>query len=187
MVAPSLTCSSTLLRRWIAPVRKAPAGTSTRPPPAQWHPAIALANASVLSVSPSPTAPGRAHAGQDPRHLGPRAALAVSACRRERRGTRGERTGNGQRTGGEEGSPAVHGHVCPRPGRARRGTSREDLHLPIGVSSKTSDVSAGCTLFPRGTRASDRGAGHPVLGHRVLAAYLHARVVQVAPTPHQQV
>ncbi|MFD9949169.1 hypothetical protein [Nonomuraea sp. NPDC059022] len=57
IVAPSETCSSTPLRRWTAPVRNRPGGTSTRPPPARWHAAMARRKAAVQSVTPSPAAP----------------------------------------------------------------------------------------------------------------------------------
>ena len=56
MVASLETYKSTLLNKWIAPVRNFPAGTTTRPPPAAWQAAIAFWNASVQSVVPSPTA-----------------------------------------------------------------------------------------------------------------------------------
>src|SRR5262245_28806021 len=57
MVAPELTNRLTLDSRWIAPVRKVPAGTTTRPPPAALQAAIALRNAAVQSALPSPLAP----------------------------------------------------------------------------------------------------------------------------------
>src|SRR3954451_9267925 len=67
-VAPAATNRLTWLRRWTAPVRKVPAGTTTRPPPAWWQAAIALAIAAVQSVVPSPTAPkpviGKSRAGK---------------------------------------------------------------------------------------------------------------------------
>src|SRR5581483_4677251 len=52
------TCRSTLDSRVTAPVRKDfPAGTTTCPPPALLHAAIARANAALSSVRPSPLAP----------------------------------------------------------------------------------------------------------------------------------
>lgn len=57
MVAPAVTCGSTRLPRWIAPVRKRPSGTTTWPPPARWQAAMAARNAAVFIVRPSPTAP----------------------------------------------------------------------------------------------------------------------------------
>src|SRR6516162_2192988 len=59
MVAPLETCRLTLLFRWIAPVRKMPSGTTTRPPPAWEASAIARRKASVQSVLPSGSAPWR--------------------------------------------------------------------------------------------------------------------------------
>src|SRR3954447_9735893 len=67
-VAPAATNRLTWLRRWTAPVRKVPAGTTTRPPPAALQAAIALAIGAVQSVVPSPTAPkaviGKSRAGK---------------------------------------------------------------------------------------------------------------------------
>src|SRR5581483_861249 len=59
MVAPAATCRLILLIRRMAPVTKLPLGTTTRPPPAREAAAIALRNASVLSVWLSPIAPKR--------------------------------------------------------------------------------------------------------------------------------
>src|ERR1017187_9710482 len=56
MVEPCSRCRSTLLSRWIAPVKNVPAGTMTWPP-RRLHAAIASRNAPVQSVTPSPTAP----------------------------------------------------------------------------------------------------------------------------------
>src|ERR1039458_9116463 len=56
MVEACSRCRSTLLSRWIAPVKNVPAGTMTWPP-RRLHAAIASRNAPVQSVTPSPTAP----------------------------------------------------------------------------------------------------------------------------------
>src|ERR1017187_3430520 len=50
-------CSSTLLFKWIAPVKNSPAGTTTRPPPASAQASIVFAIAAVQSVWPSVFAP----------------------------------------------------------------------------------------------------------------------------------
>src|ERR1700728_2462475 len=57
IVDPASRCRSTLLSRWIAPVKNVPAGTITWPPPHRLQAAIAALHAAVQSVTPSPTAP----------------------------------------------------------------------------------------------------------------------------------
>src|ERR1700728_4048574 len=57
IVDPASRCRSTLLSRWIAPVKNVPAGTITWPPPHRSQAAIAALNAAVQSVTPSPAAP----------------------------------------------------------------------------------------------------------------------------------
>src|SRR5580658_4464858 len=57
MVAELWRLRFTRLRSWIAPVTNSPSGTTTLPPPAWWHAAIALWKAAVQSVLLSPRAP----------------------------------------------------------------------------------------------------------------------------------
>src|ERR1700690_431778 len=59
MVAPAESSRSMWLGSPIGPVKNVPAGTTTRPPPRAEQSAMALANAPVFSVVPSPTPPYR--------------------------------------------------------------------------------------------------------------------------------
>src|SRR3954470_20674020 len=65
----------------MAPVRNVPAGTSTRPPPALVHAAMALAIAAVFSVVPSDLAPNVVMSNTRLANVGAFTRRAMSAVR----------------------------------------------------------------------------------------------------------
>src|SRR5581483_2899378 len=158
IVAPDLTCRSTLLSRWMAPVRNVPPdGTITCPPPARLHALIAAANAAVFLVTPSPTAP----------------KSVIGKCRGRNRGRRIEATirsaaaSAGMRLdcGVVEASAvadraAVAVKVALAPASApRRRTVRLSRWSDIGILPLTRSSGLDCAIGTGGAGGGGRGWG----------------------------
>src|SRR5580698_6785370 len=119
IVAPLETCRSTLLSRWMAPVRKLPGGTITCPPPARLQAAMAAAKAAVFIVVPSPTAPKWVTSKFRGGNHGRRTEATIRSAARSQGGLGGLEAP--PRPGGVWGGSSPRGNIAPV---ARAGTAR---------------------------------------------------------------
>src|SRR5580693_6438225 len=145
IVAPLETCRSTLLSRWMAPVRKLPGGTITCPPPARLQAAMAAAKAAVFIVVPSPTAPKWVTSKFRGGNHGRRTEATIRSAARSQGGLGGWKPLQDQ--GGSGGDRPPEATLRPWQGRVRLGQARLDAAGYGDLSHATCFLPGGMGLL----------------------------------------
>src|SRR5580692_3476709 len=138
IVAPLETCRSTLLSRWMAPVRKLPGGTITCPPPARLQ-------AAVVIVVPSPTAPKWVTSKFRGGNHGRRTEATIRSAARSQGGLGGLEAP--PRPGGVWGDRPPEATLRPWQGRVRLGQARLDAAGYGDLSHATCFLPGGMGLL----------------------------------------